>query len=153
MSRGRNADHNIARTVRWYWQGKREVSISYLISRHVAGTKARVGYCWGGECGSGGPEQQCGPAAAAGGLLLAEPAPYRGIIHPPQAPCLIISAGSDPWLYQERLTCMSSSMWASACRLEESPELWQASMAIWLLNHRFKIKFAIKICSQNAASS
>lgn len=73
----------MARIVRRYWQGKREVSVSCLISSHIAGAKpTRVGYCQGGECGGGGPEQQCGPAAAYGGLLLIESAPYHRIIHP-----------------------------------------------------------------------
>lgn len=59
-------------------RGKREVSVSCLISRHIAGAKARAGYCWSGACGGGGPEQQCGPAATGvGGLLLTESAPYH----------------------------------------------------------------------------
>ena len=41
-------------------------------------------------------------------------------------------------------------VWASACRLEQSPGLWKAAMAIWLLNHGFEMT---KICSRNAASS
>lgn len=46
--------------------------------------------------------------------------------------------------------CMSFPIWASAHRLEQSPGLWKAVMAIWLLNHGFEMT---KICSRNAASS
>lgn len=67
---------------------------------------------------------------------------------PWQAPHLIKSEELGSWLYQERPICMCSS--ACSCMLEQSPALWQAALAIWLLNHSFEVT---KMCSQNSANS